>query len=305
MSFLPISCSLQRWAWQGRRTHIADAEQFNADQLAFWNGRGGHTWVARQAHTDITLAPVTEALLAFAAPRAGERVLDVGCGCGASTLEIARAVGPAGRVAALDISGPMLTEAASRAENAGIDNVHWWQADAATAVLDGFDLLMSNFGLMFFGDPQSAFAHLRRAANPGARMAFVCWRSLAENPWVDVPMRAVAPHVPPRPKANPRAPGMFAFADPDRVSQVLTAAGWSPPQVDELDLDLDIAAGRGLEEAVTQSTQIGAVNSWLRNEPAEVVTAAVASIREALTDYVDGTAVRLAGAAWLVGSTAA
>ena len=91
---------------------MADSEQINADQLAFWNGAGGQTWVARQKHTDITLAPVSQALLALAAPRASELVLDVGCGCGASTLEIARAVGPAGRVAALDISGPMLAEGA-------------------------------------------------------------------------------------------------------------------------------------------------------------------------------------------------
>ena len=80
---------------------MADPEQINADQLAFWNGPGGRTWVARQAHTDITLAPISEALLAVAAPRTGERVLDIGCGCGAATLELARAVGPAGRVAAL------------------------------------------------------------------------------------------------------------------------------------------------------------------------------------------------------------
>jgi SAM-dependent methyltransferase len=284
---------------------MADPEQFNADQLAFWNGPGGHTWVARQEHTDITLAPVAEALLVLAAPRAGERVLDVGCGCGATTLELARAVGPTGRVVALDISAPMLAEGKARAETAGITNVDWLQADAATAALDEFDLLVSNFGLMFFGDPVAAFAHLRRAANPGARTAFVCWRPLAENPWMEVPMRAVSPHVPPRPKADPQAPGMFAFADPQRVSHILTAAGWAPPRLDKLDLDLDIAAGRGLEEAVVQSTQIGAVNSWLRGQPAEVFTAAVASIREALATYLDGASVCLPGAMWLVSSAPA
>ena len=150
--------------------------------------------MVRQAHTDITLAPVSEALLALSAPRA---------------------------------------------RAAGITNVDWRQADAATAALDGFDLLASNFGLMFFGDPVAAFAHLRRAASPGPRMAFVCWRSLTENPWMEVPMRAVSPHVPPRPKPDPQAPGMFAFADPQRVSHVLTAAGWAPPRLDKLDRDLD------------------------------------------------------------------
>jgi len=98
---------------------------------------------------------------------------------------------------------------------------------------------------------------------------------------------------------------MFAFADPQRVFQVLTAAGWAPPRLDKLDRDLDIAAGRGLEEAVVQSTQIGAVNSWLRGQPAEVVTAAVASIRQALTEHLDGASVRLPGAMWLVSSVPA
>jgi SAM-dependent methyltransferase len=261
--------------------------------------------VARQKHTDITLAPVTEALLAFAAPRPGERVLDIGCGCGATTLEFARAVGPAGRVAALDISRPMLAEGKARAEAAGIANIDWQHADAATAALDRFDLLTSAFGLMFFGDPLAAFAHMRRAANPGARMAFVCFRPLAENPWMEVPMNAVSRHLPPRPKPTPNAPGMFAFADPVRVSEVLTTTGWAPPRLDKLDLDLDIAAGRGLEEAVAQSSQIGVVNSWLRGQPSEAVAAAIASIREALTAHLDGASVRLPGAMWLVSSAPA
>ena len=282
---------------------MTDAAQFDADQLAFWNGQGGRTWVARQEHTDITLRPVSEALLGLAAPRPGERVLDVGCGCGASTLTVARAVGPVGRVTALDISAPMLAEGQRRAEAAGITNIDWRQADAATAALDGFDLLLSNFGLMFFGDPVQAFAHMRRAARAGARMAFVCWQPLTENPWIAVPMRAVLPHVPPRPKSDPLAPGMFAFADPQRVLGILTAAGWASPRIDKLELELDIAAGRGLEEAVVQSTQIGAVNSWLRGQPAEVVAAGVASIREALAAYRDGPSVRLSGAAWLVSSS--
>ena len=284
---------------------MADPEQINADQLAFWNGPGGHTWVARQEHTDITLAPVTEALLAFATPQTGERVLDIGCGCGATTLEFARAVGPAGRVAALDISGPMLAEGQARAKTAGIANIAWQQVDPAMAALDAYDLLTSAFGVMFFGDPVGAFANMRGAATPGARMAFVCWRALAENPWMEVPMNAVSRHLPPRPKAVPNAPGMFAFADPERVSEVLTAAGWAAPRLEKLDLDLDIAAGRGLEEAVDQSTKIGAVNSWLRNQPTDVISAAIASVRAALAPHVDGASVRLPGAMWLVSSAPA
>jgi len=284
---------------------MADPAQIDADMLAFWNGQGGHIWVARQAHTDVTLAQLTDALLGFAAPRAGERVLDVGCGCGAPTLAFARAVGASGRVAALDISGPMLAEGEARARAAGVTNIDWRQADPATAALDDYDLLTSAFGTTFFGDPVGAFANIRRAAGLGARMAILCWRPLAENPWMAVPMDAVARHLPPRPKPAGHAPGMFAFADPERVSQVFTAAGWAAPQFTALDADLDIAAGRGLEQAVIQSTQIGAVNSWLRNQPAEVAAAAVAALRAALAPYVDGASVRLPGAVWLISSTPA
>jgi SAM-dependent methyltransferase len=284
---------------------MATPEEINADMLAFWNGYGGRTWVQRQAHTDTTLLPVTDALLAFASPRSGERVLDVGCGCGAPTLAFARAVGPSGRVVAMDISAPMLAEGRARAETAGLANIEWRQIDAATDPLDDYDLLTSAFGTMFFGDTVGAFANLRSAAAPGARLAIVCWRSLAENPWMGVPMTAVARHLPPRPEAAPNAPGMFGFCNPEHVTAVFKASGWSPPSFKKLDVDLDIAAGRGLDEAVDQTTRIGAVNSWLRNQPTEVISAATASLRKALAAYADGAQVRLPAAMWLIRSTPA
>jgi SAM-dependent methyltransferase len=284
---------------------MAAPEEINADMLAFWDGIGGNTWVARREHTDITVKPVTDALLRFAAPRAGERVVDIGCGCGAPTLAFARAVGPSGRVVGFDISGPMLAEADRRARAAGLTNVHWRHVDPATAALDEYDLLTSAFGTMFFGDRVAAFTNMRRAAARDARMAIVCWRTSSENPWMEVPLTAVARHLPPRPKAAPHAPGMFAFADPDHVTEVLTAAGWAKPRFEKLDMDLDIAAGHGLDEAVVQLTEIDAVNSWLRNQPADVISAAVASLREALSPHTDGASVRLPAAMWLISSTPA
>jgi SAM-dependent methyltransferase len=284
---------------------LAAPEDVNADMLAFWNGKGGNTWVARQEHTDITLKPATDALLAFAAPRIGERVADIGCGCGGPTLEFARAVAPSGRVAGLDISGPMLAEGERRARAAGIANVDWRQTDPAVAALDEYDLLISAFGVMFFGDRVGAFTNMRSGAAPDARMALLCWRALAENPWMEVPMTAVAQHLPPRPKPVPNAPGMFAFADPEHVTGILTAAGWRPPHFEKIDMELDIAAGRGLEEAVVQSTEIGAVNSWLRNQPEELISTAVASLRKKLEPYADGMRVRLPGAMWLISSVPA
>lgn len=281
------------------------SKEINTDMLSFWNGHGGHTWVERQEHTDTILANVNEAFLNFADPATGERVLDIGCGCGAPSLEFARAVGPSGSVVALDISGPMLAEAAARSRAAEITNIDWRQEDPAVATLDEFDLLISAFGNMFFGDPIGAFTNMRRAASSDARMAFICWRSLSENPWMEVPMRAVEQHLPPRPKPVANAPGMFAFANPERISEVLTSSGWASPHVEKFDTDLDIAAGRGLEEAVLQSTQIGAINSWLRNQTEEIRSRAIVSLREALTPFADGANVRLPCALWIVSSTPA
>jgi SAM-dependent methyltransferase len=284
---------------------LAGPAEINADMLSFWNGKGGHIWVARQAHTDITLTPATDALLGFAAPRAGERVADIGCGCGAPTLEFARAVGPSGRVTGYDISGPMLAEGQRRADASGIAHIDWRQADPAVATLNEYDLLISAFGVMFFGDRVAAFANMRRAAASRARLALLCWRALDENPWMQVPMAAVAKHLPPRPQPPPNAPGMFAFADPQHVAQIFAASGWAPPRFEKLDRTLDIAAGRGLEEAVVQSTQIGAINSWLRDQPQDIVSAAIASLRQALHPYADGPHVRLPGAMWLIASAPA
>jgi SAM-dependent methyltransferase len=125
---------------------MSTAEEINADMLSFWNGQGGRTWTQRQAHTDTTLQPVTDALLAFAGPVNGDLVLDVGCGCGAPTLDFARAVGPSGRIVAIDISAPMLAVGKARAEAAGLTNIEWQEADPSTAPLDEYDLLTSAFG---------------------------------------------------------------------------------------------------------------------------------------------------------------
>jgi SAM-dependent methyltransferase len=284
---------------------MPDVAQFNADQVAYWSGAGGDTWVARQQHTDVTLAPLYKALLGFAAPRNGEQVLDIGCGCGATTLEFARAVGPSGQVAALDISPQMLAEAKRRAEAAGITNIDWRLADAATATLDGYDLLTSAIGVMFFGDPIAAFSHIRGAAKPGARMALVTWAPPAENPWMAMPMQVAAPHFPPQPEPDPQAPGMFAFANPQRVTEILTAAGWAAPRFQRLNFELDLAAGRGLDGAVEQSTQMGAISRLLRGQPPEVAAQVSATIRKALEPYVDGSTVRFPAAAWLVSSAPA
>ena len=281
---------------------MADAAQVQADQFAYWNGPAAVRWAQQQAHTDAMLAPVAAAAIAHAAPAPGEHVLDIGCGCGTTTLALAELVAD-GHVTGIDISAPMLAVAQRRAAHRG--NVRWLEADATSHPFPptALDLLFSRFGVMFFGDPAAAFANLRRAARPGARLAFACWRPLNENPWMLVPLLAAQTVVPPLPRPGPEDPGPFAFADPDRVTRILTAAGWGRPEFTRFDTPLDIAGGGGLDAAVDQAGQIGAAARLLMDQPDAVRADALAAIRQALADHAsrDGR-VELTGSVWLVSS---
>jgi SAM-dependent methyltransferase len=279
---------------------MTPAQTFNEDQRARWNGIDGEYWTRHQERMDRTLEPVTEPLLAFAAPKAGSTVIDVGCGCGATTVEIARAVGPEGRVIGLDISEPMLAVARERLREFG--NAECLSGDAASLPLRnlGAELLVSRFGVMFFGDPVAAFENLRSGLMDRGRLRFACWRGIGENPWLQLPLHAAYQHVPRLPKPDPEEPGPFAFADVGRVTRILMEAGFTPPSFTPLDISMDLAAGGTLADAVNQASGMGPTKRALAEQPEDVREAALESIRLALVPYAAGAGVSLPGAVWLV-----
>jgi ubiquinone/menaquinone biosynthesis C-methylase UbiE len=281
---------------------VTNAAQLHQDQIAYWNSTGGAKWIAAQERTDLMLAPVSAALMAHAAPKPGMTVLDIGCGCGATVLALAEIVGPAGKVIGLDVSEPMLTWARKRF--ATLKNVELVCADASAYSFAGSaDLMVSRFGVMFFGDPVAAFVNLRQALKPGGRLAFACWRKFDENPWMQIPLHAAyEAGVPRLPRPGPEDPGPFSFADQSRVTRILTAAGFSQPRFTPLDLQLDIAAGRGLADAVEQSLNIGATSRALQDQPQDLRSAATEAIAKALSPYAVGNKVELPAAIWLVDS---
>jgi SAM-dependent methyltransferase len=226
----------------------------NDDQIRYWNERAGQDWVALQARMDANLSGISGAVLAFAAAKPGEAVLDIGCGTGATTLALADAVGPAGRVSGVDVSQPMLDLARKR--TSGRATIALTLADASAAPFrPEQDLLFSRFGVMFFDHPASAFANLRTALKPGGRLAFVCWRSPAENPWASVPLQAAKPFLPEQPPPDPLAPGPFAFADAGRVRAILAEAGFSAPRIEKYDGPMRM--GRDPDEVAAQTLRIG------------------------------------------------
>jgi SAM-dependent methyltransferase len=272
----------------------------NADQIAYWNGPGGQRWSDRQQVQDILLAPVRDILIDRAAAGAGDRIIDVGCGCGDTTMAFAQAVGPAGHVFGIDVSAPMLARARQMAPP-GLP-VEFALADATVHgfVPASFDLVVSRFGVMFFAEPALSFANLRKALRPSGRLTFVCWREPRDNPWLMVPLQAAYQHVPKLPQQGPEDPGPFAFASEARVQHILGAAGFAAVAMERYDLQLDIAIGGGLDAAVEAALDIGPASRAIEGQPAALRAAAAGSIREALKPFVREQTVALPGSIWIV-----
>jgi ubiquinone/menaquinone biosynthesis C-methylase UbiE len=278
---------------------MTPAEGANADQVAYWNESAGETWASLQDRLDRQLDGLGARAMAALAPQPGERVIDVGCGNGATSLALAQAVGPAGAVLGLDISRPMLAVARQRAAQAGLQQVEFREADAQTESLGagGYDAVFSRFGVMFFADSAAAFANLRTALKPGGRLAFVCWRPLTENPWMTLPFAAAMKHLPALPEPpDPNAPGPFAFADPERVRAILAAAGFSAVAIRPHD---DGIGGNGLDETVELALRVGPLGRALNDHP-HLRPVVVDDIRAALAPHLTADGVKLPGAVWIV-----
>src|SRR6266849_2714579 len=272
----------------------------NADQIAFWNGLAGQHWTDRQQAQDTILAPVSDILIDRAKASAGERIVDVGCGCGATTIALAQKVGPTGHVLGIDISAPMLARARQIAP-AGLP-ADFVLGDATIYPFQpaSFDLLVSRFGVMFFAEPALSFANMRRALRPSGRMAFACWREPRDNPWLMAPLQAAYKHAPRLPQPGPDDPGPCSFACEHGVAGSVGAAGFTAIKMERYDLSLDIATGRGLEAAVETAVEMGPAARALEGQPPDVIAAATHSIREVLSPFASGQEVPLAASIWIV-----
>ena len=270
----------------------------NRAQAAHWQEAGRH-WVAHEQRYDRQLRPFLEAILEKAALRPGMRVLDVGCGFGTLTLEAARAVAPDGSVIGIDLSAPMLELARTRGTGSGTTNVTFLQADAQTYRLDGHaDRVISRHGVMFFDDPEAAFANLAAALRPGGRVAVAVWQGPERNPWMGVPMVAAA-SVAPVAVAPPGGPGPFSLGDEDRVRSLLAAAGLQSVELHPVEVPLPLAGGGGLDEVVDFLGD-GTVGRALGDAPADQRAAALDAVRDALRPYLGPEGVVLDSAAWVV-----
>jgi SAM-dependent methyltransferase len=275
----------------------------NAEQATHWNQSAGPRWAELAERTDRLFGAVTSALLKFAEPQDGEAVIDIGCGCGVTSLAVARVVGSNGSVLGVDFSAPMLAVAERRARDAGLSNVRFVEADASTYAFDPqrFDLLVSQLGVMFFDEPVRAFAHLYGALRPGGRLRVACFRSLIENDWFSVPLAAARKVVSVPPPDDPTAPGPTSLADPDHLRTVLRAAGFG--SIELRPLNVLLPAGTRAE-AVQLFARVGSLSRALAGTNDDQRAAVSAALEEALRDYESAGEVELGASLWLVSARA-
>ncbi len=277
---------------------IANTEQYDA-----WNGDSGQRWIQDPDRRDRVMAPIADELLAAAAFTGGKAVLDIGCGCGATTVAAAHAVGVDGAVTGIDLSEPMLDVARRRATAAGVDNVTFVQGDAQTHDLGTrrFDVAISRFGTMFFADPVAAFTNIAAALRPGGRICLATWQPLLANQWLTVPGAALLRYGSIPDAADDAGPGMFAQSEPDLVSQVLADAGYRDIGLHPVELTLTL--GTDPDAAAEYLTDTGPGRAVLATIPEHDKPAALDTVRAALADHTDHTGVRLDAGIWLVTAT--
>jgi SAM-dependent methyltransferase len=276
----------------------------NSEQIAEWNGALGQRWVAMQREIDRIVVPFGDAALKVAAPQPGERVIDIGCGCGDTSIEIARIVGEAGAVLGIDVSQPMLEVARSRGALTNWTHLSFRDGDASEAELPtNTDLLFSRFGVMFFSQPSQAFSHLRKSLRTGGRCVFTCWRAPRDNAWAMAPLSAARAAMGVIPtSADPDAPGPFSFADEERLRAILSGAGFGVIDVQRFDVALSLGATP--RSAAEAAVRIGPVSRFVREVGVEHLPVILDAVERTLVPLAapDGH-VNLNGSTWIVSAT--
>jgi SAM-dependent methyltransferase len=272
----------------------------NAEQIKAWNSGALYYFTHKDA-IKAERGQFTRRLIERVTPAMGERALDVGCGFGDLTMELARRVGPTGFAVGIDLSFAMLKAAADSARPARINNIRFENVDAQTHAFKEreFDLAVSQFGVMFFADAVAAFRNIKSALRPGGRTAFVCWQSREQSQCFSIPLSAVARYIEPPPLRPPRSPGQFGLADPAFIREILDSAGFVKIEIDDVREELPIGGGLGLDDSVKWYLNVE-FRAILAQVPSELRREIAEATRDALRPFLTDAGVLMESATWLV-----
>jgi len=274
----------------------------NAAQIEFWNSAASRAWADQYERMDRAVADLTKALLDMATPQLGDHVLDIGCGSGTTVLKPAARVGPGGHVLGADISNQSVARAHQRIADAGSRHAEVIVADVSCHAFapNTFDLVFSRFGVMFFSDPQAAFANVRRAMKPGGRLALAVFRAASEGLWPHGPLDAVRHLLPPIPTPGPEEPGPFSWADPARVHRILQSAGFREVSLTPVDPVIQLASTGEAAEAADFVMVLGPLTRVLPALSAPQREAVRAALEIYFQKYARPQGVFLPAANWVV-----
>jgi SAM-dependent methyltransferase len=262
----------------------------------YWNEVAGPRWVGRAGLQEARNVEVAHLLGRAAAPLPGERVLDIGCGTGATAIPFAASVSPGGHVTGVDISEPMLAQARQNIAASGAANVLLVNADAQVHRFppDSFDLLISRFGVMFFADPVAAFANLHAGLRGGGRLCMAVWASMAENVHWKIPFDIAVKHLGNPAPVDPHEPGPMAFRDPAYLRDILSKAGFV--EIDVAPQGFEIAGKTARSEA-EHAAMFGPPWRLMeeKNAPDAVRQVIIAETAAAFAPYMTADGLRLPG----------
>jgi SAM-dependent methyltransferase len=269
----------------------------NAEQAEAWNGASGRRFIEQRERYQRMTGRLTARLLAAAQIQDGETVLDIGCGCGDTTILAARAT-PSAYALGADLSRIQVAEARRLAARAGVVNARFEVVDAQVHPFQPgtFDLVMSNFGVMFFDDPAAAFGNLRQALRRGGRLAFLCWRTPDENPFFTIGFAEAAAALGLREMPAPAA--AFSLAEAGRVGPLLTGAGFGG--VEFAPVDEPMLVGRDLDDVLDYERSLTSATEVLAGLSPAQASELTSQVRDRLAAYASPAGVIGPGAAWLV-----
>ena len=273
----------------------------NTEQAEYWQDRAT-SWKSLESHHEQVIGPAGRMAMDRLDPRPGQVIVDLGCGTGQTTLELARRVTPGGRAVGIDISASLLERAREHAGAAGVDNVDLEHADVQSSDIGKarFDGAFSRFGVMFFADPVAAFTNVHDGLKPGAVLSFACWQPVTSNEWMLVPTMAAVSVLGAMPEMPaPDAPGPFSLSDPDRTRKILESSGFHNIDIDA-NSDLLTLPEDAIPTWADSALHVGAVQRMLEDKDNQTVERVRAAIDEALTSRLDNGAVAFSRSVFLV-----